>query len=472
LKIFREPVAPRGQIFLLPPSVEDYVPGDSAVRIVSEIVDSMDHSGLYAKYTGGGAPAYDPKIMLKLIVFGYSQGVRSSRRIDAASGQDMRFMFLSEMSHPDFRTISRFRKENLEAVNISFRETVRISMEMGLALLEHCSVDGTKLEANVSGKETYSKDRLEKTLELIDKRIAQILEEADRIEEEEDALYGDARGDELPSELKDAIARKKRLEAAKKAMDEAGRHTVGATDTDSRLMKTRSGNKAAYNGQAVVDKENQVIVAADVVQDETDNRQYAPMMDDVKANTGAKPEKTSGDGGYFSTESIEYAANEGIDAYIPDTSPKKCPREGFVYEEERDAYICPEGKALTLCGERVNKGLEYRIYRCYRCTGCPRAEACHGKSSRYKEITRRVDDHLQQAMSAKMKSEEGRSVYRLRKQIVEPVFGNIKANMGMRRLLLRGLEGAKIEYLLACTAHNIGKIARYWIQEKALMIAG
>jgi hypothetical protein len=134
-------------------------------------------------------------------------------------------------------------------------------MEMGLVLLEHVSVDGTKIEANVSGKETYGRRRLEKVLELIDERIAEILEEADRIDREEDALYGEARGDELPEELEDAIARKKRLEEAKKAMDEAGRNTVGVTDTESRLMKMRSGNKPAYNGQAVVDKENQVILA-------------------------------------------------------------------------------------------------------------------------------------------------------------------------------------------------------------------
>lgn len=471
MKVFREPVVPKSQVFLLPPSVNDYVPKNSPARIVSEIIDSMNHDKLYAKYRGGGAPAYDPKIMLKLIVFGYSQGVRSSRKIDAALGQDMRFMFLSEMSRPDFRTISRFRKENLEAIDRSFAETVRVAMEMGLVLLEHVSVDGTKIEANVSGKETYGRRRLEKVLELIDERIAEILEEADRIDREEDALYGEARGDELPEELKDAIARKKRLEEAKKAMDEADRHTVGATDAESRLMKTRTGNKPAYNGQAVVDKENQVILAADVVQNEADNSLFGLMMEEAKENTGAKPDKVSGDGGYFSTETIEYAAAEGIDAYVPDSQVRKSAREGFVYDEEKDEFTCPEGKVLKFCRERAIKGLDYRLYRCYRCAGCPRREACHGKS-RYKEIAKRVDDHLQRAMSAKMAGEEGRSVYRLRKQIIEPVFGNIKANLGMRRLLLRGLEGAKIEYLLACTGHNVGKIARCWVQGKALVMAG
>jgi transposase len=154
LKVFREPVVPKSQMLLLPPSVNDYVPKNSPARIVSEIIDSMNHDKLYAKYRGGGAPAYDPKIMLKLIVFGYSQGVRSSRKIDAALGQDMRFMFLSEMSRPDFRTISRFRKENLEAIDRSFAETMRVAMEMGLVLLEHVSVAGAKPN-KVSGDGGY-----------------------------------------------------------------------------------------------------------------------------------------------------------------------------------------------------------------------------------------------------------------------------------------------------------------------------
>lgn len=471
MKVFREPIVTSSQIYLLPPSVDDYVPEDAPVRIVSEMIDGMDHRRLYARYKGGGAPAYDPKMMLKLIVFAYSQGVRSSRKIDAALRQDLRFMFLSQMSRPDFRTIARFRRDNLEAIGSAFRETVRIGMGMGLVLLEHVSVDGTKLEANVSGKETYGRARLEKILESIDKRIAEMLEEADKIDREEEARWGDTRGDEVPDELKDAKARKKRLEEAKKAMDEAGRNAIGATDTDSRLMKAAAGNRPAYNGQAVVDKENQMIVAADVVQAESDSSQYAPMMDEAIANTGAKPDKTTADGGYFSTKTMEYAAEAGIDAYIPDCRPKSSDRESFVYDEERDEFTCAEGNVLNFARERTVKGLRYHIYRCYRCAGCPRGQRCHGKSSRYKEIARRVDERLQQAMSAKMESEEGRAIYRLRKQIVEPVFGNIKANLGMRRLLLRGLDGAKIEYLLACTGHNIGKIARCWADQRAIAMA-
>ncbi len=219
-------------------------------------------------------------------------------------------MFISQMSHPGFRTISRFRKENLDTIKGAFQETVRFGMTMGLILLEHVSVDGTKVEANVSGKETYKKDRLEKALEELDKRIPEILEEAERADRKEDALYGDARGDELSDELKDAVVRKKRLE-------EAGRDSIGATDTQSRLMKTRSGNRPGYNGQAVVDREHQIIVAANVVQDESDNHQLEPMIEEMKRTTGAKPGVVTVDGGYYSPESLEYTAKEELDAYIP-----------------------------------------------------------------------------------------------------------------------------------------------------------
>ena len=305
MKQFRDPVAPKSQMYLLPPCVEDYVPKNARARVLSEIIDEFDLSVLYGKYKGGGAPAYEPRMMLKLMVFAYSIGMRSSRKIDAALGQDLRFMFLSQMSHPDFRTISRFRKENLDTIKGAFEETVRLGMNMGMILLEHVSVDGTKVEANVSGKETYKRDRLEKALEELEKRIPEILEEAERADREEDALYGDARGDELAEELKDAVVRKKRLEEAKKVMQETGRDSIGATDTQSRLMKTRSGNRPCYNGQAVVDREHQMIVAAEVVQDESDNHQLAPMLEETKEVTGAKPGIVTVDGGYYSPESLE-----------------------------------------------------------------------------------------------------------------------------------------------------------------------
>lgn len=459
MKIFREPIVAREQMMLLPPCVEDFVEAEDPVRAVSEIINEMDLGELVGKYRGGGAPAYEPRMMIKVIVFGYSQGIRSSRKLDSALGRDVRFMYLAEMSRPDFRTIARFRRDNLEAIRKAFEETVRISLGVGLVLLEHVSLDGTKIEANVSGKHTYKTERLEKALEGIEKKIESILEEAERIDAQEDELYGDARGDEMPKGLTDAKQRRELLKKAKRHLEESGRETVCATDLESRVMNTRSGNRPAYNAQAVVDKEHQIIVAACVTQDEADNHQAPAMMQEVVRLAGRKPECVTMDGGYFSEETLKYADEEELNIYVPDNQAGRG-KKGFEYDEGSDEYICPCGQRLEFYAIRRKKERIYQVYR-HSCSGCELRESCCGAKSRVKEIWRRVNGELQEKMSAKMQTDEAREVYRLRKQIVEPVHGNIKDNKGLRRFLLRGKLGAEIEYLLDCAAHNIDKIIRF-----------
>lgn len=427
MKIFKDPKVARNQMILLPPCVDDFVAPDDPVRALDEIINEMDMSELVSHYRGGGAPAYAPVMMIKIIVFGYCQGIRSSRKLDAALGQDLRFMYLTGMSRPDFRTIARFRCENQEALKKAFEETVRIALKMELVLLEHVSIDGTKLEANVSLNQTYKTERLEKALKNVDARIAEILEEAERIDADEDKLYGGARGDEMPKKLTDAHRRKELLQNAKKQLEETGRKSIGATDPESRVMKTGSGNRPAYNAQAVVDKEHQIIVAAKVTQDEYDNHQFPGMMQEVEHITGKKPECVTADGGYFSEETLKYIDDNNINAYIPDNQGDRCGKNGFEYDVESDEYVC-------CCGERLRFSCVWqqngRIYRVYRrsCGKCAMRESCCGANSRSKELWLRVNCELQEKMSAKMQTDEAKLIYNLRKEIVEPVFGDIKEN--------------------------------------------
>jgi transposase len=459
LKIFKDPVVPRAQVMLLPRSVEEFVSVDDPVRALDEIIDDMDLGDLIGSYSGGGAPAYDPIMMLKVIVFGYSQGIRSSRKLDASLGRDVRFMFLAEMSRPDFRTIARFRRDNLDAVKRAFKETVRIALGAGLVLLEHVSVDGTKIEANVSSKHTYKRERLEKALLDVEERIESILRESEDVDAEEDKRYGDRRGDEMPKALVDARHRKEMLKAAKKHLEASGRETVCATDVESRVMKTRSGNRAAYNAQAVVDKERQVIVAAGVTQDEFDNHQMPVMMRELVSIVGRKPECVTLDGGYFSEETLKHAEEESLNIYVPDNQAERG-KKGFEYDEGEDEYVCPSGQRLSFYAVRKKKERIYHVYR-HSCSGCKMRESCCGEKSRVKEIWRRMNGELQDKMSAKMQTDEAKEIYRLRKQIIEPVHGNVKDNKGLRRFLLRGKLGAEIEYMLGCAAHNIDKIIRF-----------
>lgn len=452
MKIFREPSVPKDQRFLLPPSVDEFVGPDDKVRVLSEVLDNIDSNNLYAKYRGGGAPAYDPLMLVKILIFGSCQGILSSRKLARMLAYDVRFMFLAEMSRPDFRTIWRFRKSNEAFIQDLFVQSVRICRQMGLVLLEHEAVDGTKLEANVSGKQTYSAGRLEKKLTSVEEKIADLLAQADEIDAQEDAEFGDASGDEIPEELRDLKRRKEKLLAAKKALEETGRQSVAATDLDSRLMKTNAGNRPAYNAQAVVDGAHQIVVAAAITQDESDNRQLQPMLEQAEANTGGKPQQVTADGGYFSASSLAYVEEKALEACIPDTVAAKDRNAGWEYHKDSDRFIGPSSEELTFYRERTKRDVLYRVYR--------------GAGTR-KEIWVRQDGERAAAMRAKMQTPEAKAVYRLRQQIVEPFFGHIKGPLNLRRLSMRGLSGATTQYLLACTAHNMLKLTPHWSKFRA-----
>jgi len=435
--------------------VDDFVGPQDPVRILSEVLDSIDSSRLYARYEGGGAPAYDPLMLLKVLVFGNCLGILSSRKLASSLRYDVRFMYLAQMGRPDFRTIARFRKNHLDTVKYLFAESVRICLTMGLVLLEHGAADGTKLEANVSGKQTYKAERLEKKLSSIEEKIAELLLQAEEIDAQEDAEHGDAAGDEIPAELKDLKRRKERLEAAKKALQETGRQSVAATDLESRLMKTTAGNRPAYNAQAVVDGANQIVVAAAVTQAESDNRELAPLLEQVEANTGGLPKQVTADGGYFSPQSLACVEEKSLDAYIPDPVSLKERNPGWEYDRENDRFMGPSGEVLTFRRKRTKRSVLYHIYR--------------GAGTR-KEVWVRQDGDRAARMRAKMQTPEAKQVYRLRKQIVEPFFGHLKGPLNLRRLLMRGLSGATTQYLLACTAHNMMKLAPHWSSFQAASV--
>ncbi len=458
MKKIRDSIS-RDQLMLLPPSVEDFVPKDAPVRAINEILSDATLDFLLDSCKGGGAPPYDPRILMKILIFGYSQGIVSSRKLDSALYNDVRYMYIAQMNRPDFRTICRFRCEHESDIEKVFEKTVHLCQELKLVLLKHVSLDGTKIEANVSGKNTFKKERLDNELLDIDKKIASILERAKKEDAEEDRLYGDTRGDEMPEELVNAENRKKLLEEAKKKLEESNRTTICLTDPESRVMKTRAGNRPAYNAQAVVDKEYQIIVAADITSEECDNHQLPVMLEEQERITGQKPECITVDGGYNSKAALEYINEHDLNVYMPiytDSAESK----GFRYDESNDEYICPCNMRLTFRSTRIKYDNTYKIYR-HSCSDCPMRNLCCGKKSRVKEVWRRVNDELQQKMLAKMQTEAAKQTYSQRKQIVEPVHADIKYNKGLWRFVLRGIKGAKTEYLLGCIGHNLGKIIRY-----------
>jgi transposase len=429
---------------LLPDSVDDYVAAHDRVRILDAAMDAIDCSALYAMHQGGGAPAYDPRMLCKVWVLGMSEGVRSSRKLEQRLRCDLRYMWLAEGAKPDYRTLSRFLHDAAEPMQALFGETVLLCKRVGLVLMEHVAVDGTRVRADVAGRNAYSKKRLSKELAALEAQIAGMLEEVAQQDAREDAVYGESSGNEMPAELRDAQTRLQLLQEARRSMEAAGASSIAISDPQSRMMQTTEGPRPAYNAQAAVDGANQVIVGAEVTQAPTDSAQLPAMLEQAQANTGETPVQASADAGYWNSDSIVRAQAQGIDVYVPVTGTRHDPTAGYTYQSESDEYVTPTGEVLRYGWTSVKRpGAVYRLYRCHE-TGL--------------QHWIRDDGGLSRRMRDKLRTPEGRAVYRLRQQIVEPVFGHLKTAFGLRRFRARGLRAARTEFLLACIAHNLGKI--------------
>lgn len=413
------------QLLLLPQSMREWLPEDHLVYFVSDVVEALNLGEIYGSYTEErGYPPYHPLLMTKLLLYGYCVGVRSSRKLERAMRQDVAFRILCAGEEPDFRTIAAFRTRHLGALDDLFLQVLRLCQEAGLAKLGHVAIDGTKVRANASKHKAMSYARMVEEEARLKAEVRRILEESIRVDEEEDALYGpDKRGDELPEELANPKTRLKKIQEAKAALEAEARERAekgeaktadvkekaqrNFTDPDSRIML--NSDKAfvqAYNAQAAVDADHQVIVAADVVQDANDKGQLVRMVEATADNAGETPEVVSADAGYWAEEAVDQVESYDIEALV---APKK-----VRHREWREATL--------------NEGP--------------------------------VPDDLstRERMVWTLKTERGRAEYGKRKITVEPVFGHIKSARGFRQFLLRGHEKVRGEWTLACMAHNVLKL--------------
>jgi len=468
MKIFKE--YRQDQIFLLPPSLDEFVPEDHEVRIINEVVDALDLSPLIGRYEGGGASAYHPAMMLKVIIYAYSLGIYSSRRIAQELKTDTAFMFLSGLQVPNFRTICLFRAQHAAILPDLFVEVVRLCASLDMVGLGHIAFDSTKLKANAALRQSRDRDSLEKEIERIKEQVRQMIEASVRIDECEEQEHPDGDGSEMAQELRKKEYRLKKLDEARETLQKEKLRRVNVTDPESRLMQdSRRAIQPSYNGQIAVDEKEQVIVAADITQDTTDHHQLTRMVEAVEQNLGTLPQEASADAGYSSYENLEYTQQRGLDAYIPDDffvvlekkdeSEKRYHKSNFQYDQMRDMYICPEGQNLKRYQEMKRKGKPpFIIYRGKFCKGCAVKEECTKGPAR--RITRDGRESLMEAMREKLRSEEGREIYKKRLYTVEPVIGNMKWNRRRIMMSLRGLEKVRGEFSLMCLVHNVKKITK------------
>jgi transposase len=427
---------------LLPPSVQDYVPRDHLSRLIVALVrEELDLSAIASSYRSAlGQPPFDPRMMTALLLHGYTSGLYSSRRIAKAAVERADFMMIVAGDPADFRTISEFRRRHLEALAGLFVQVLKLAEKAGLVKLGHVALDGTKIKANASKHKAMSYEHMKKREAELAAEVDRWLKAAEAADAREDKLYGDKRGDEMPEWVADKEKRLAKLRAAKaeleaeaKAAAEAeerrraeaeerriaedrkkngrtpappnrepdGKSQRNFTDPDSRILKTKDGYIQGYNAQAAVDAKAQIIVAHALTASMSDHGQLVGLIDNIKANLGTKPKEASADSGYLSEANLQALIDRDISPYL-----------------------------------------------------------ATGRAKHPAEVKRNTSGPLTRAMTDKLKRAGWRSRYRLRKQVVEPVFGQIKQARGFRQFLLRGIEKVKAEWAMICTAHNLSKLAR------------
>ena len=469
----------QNQSYLFPPHLRDWVADDHPARVFSDLVDRLDIAG-FKDAAVEGRPRYDTRMMLKVLLWGYANGIRASRKIEDRLRSDVVFMWLSGRQAPDFRTICDFRRCNEAAIDRLFAEVLVLAKALGMMWLGVVALDGTKVRASAGVKSFKQVKKWRAALDEAHKQVAEMLAEAEAADRADDEQYGDdKRGDELPEELADARERVARIEKVLARVDENAKDSlkVSSTDPEARFMHCPGGSMPAFNAQVAV-TEDQLIVYADVTREPVDTNQLQPAVAGIERNCGAKPKRLLADAGYKSGPNMRLLEQAEVDGYLPETEeknigkvkrnyPELYGKEEFRYDPERDCYICPAGQVLrpTTRNRRRTRysGSEAKVYRAARgvCLACPQRERCTKNKARAGRSVSRDDyDEERLRMRQKLAAEEGRAVYAKRKCLVEPVIGQLKIVGRLVQFLLRGVLGAKIEFKWGAIAHNLLKLVR------------
>jgi len=465
------------QPLLLPPSLQDWLPEKHLARFIADVTDQLDLSQILAEYArrdGRGMAAYHPVMMVRVLLYGYCLGMVSSRKLERATYQDVAFRYLAADQHPDHDSIASFRQTHLQALAGLFMQALQLCEKAGLVKLGHVAIDGTKLKANASKHKAMSYERMNEKEKRLREEVEKLLAEAAQADAEEDAQYGKGKhGDELPAELARRESRLKKIAEAKAALEqearerarikkveveakleerrrqeeESGKKVGGRppqvpdpeqvqpepkaqrnfTDPDSRIMMDGATKSfmQAYNAQAAVDSQAQIIVAAALTQEANDKKQLVTMLKQVEQNLGRKPEQASADTGYFSEAAVSDEKLAGIELLVPPERQKHSAGEAepILAEIDTPAATPPPSQ---LVGDSM-----------------PPA----GKSAA-------------KTMRDKLRTTAGRAVYKMRKAVVEPVFGQIKEARGLRGFSMRGLEKVSAEWQIMCLTHNLLKLFR------------
>jgi transposase len=463
-------------------NVFDLLPADHQCFVYEDIFQQLDTSSVEEQFSVRGQHAYHPRLITGILIYAYSQGVFSSREIEKKCHEDLGLMFISHCNCPNFRVLSDFRKNNYKFFKECFKQSALLAMEAGMASLGHVSLDGSKFKANTSKHKAMSYGRLKAKEKELTEEIENLIAKAAECDEEEDEEHQDKSGYEIPEELKIKEQRLAKIKEAKEALEKReqdlnpdkkidDKKQISFADKEARIMGKRGDFAYSYNGQISVDEDNQIIVGQHLSQNANDKHEVDMALEEIKETTDDLPDKMSLDNGYMSGDNLESFDGKDIDVYIAtgkgekkdqqpiEDSNRKINKSDFNYDEDKDCFVCPAGHTLALKressdGKKVYQGIKAE------CDACPyKARCCSSKRGELRTIKTDDKEPLRQKMNEKMEQESSKEIYKKRKKIVEPVFGQIK-NSGFRGFSLRGHEKASGEFSIACAVHNFKKIVK------------
>lgn len=449
----------RYQNSLIPLSIEQYVSEDDPVRAYDAFIELLDleELGFKEKTRKTGRNPYDPKAMLKLLVYGYSYGWRSSRKIERAVYHNISFIWLMGGLKPDHKTIAEFRRNNKELLANVLKKCSKICIELNLIEGNTLFLDGCKIRGNCSINKTKTKEGLLKLEQKLDERISEIIEECENIDNLESNSFV-----KLSKELQGKQKLKSKIEKAIKTIEEKDLKKINLTDEESVLIKSRQGTHAGYNAQVVVDEKYGLIVSSDIVAKSNDMGEFDSQITNANEILPKNCKIACADAGYSDSKDLKKSVDKEIEVIVPSQkqalhkkSDKPFAKENFEYIADKNIYICPEGKILRSNGyDKSRDRYQYVIKNKKDCLECANYGICTtAKSGR--KVTRLKEEVIKGNLEKFYESDYGQEIYKKRKSKVELPFGHIKRNLNGGHFLLRGLAGVNIEMSINCTCFNL-----------------
>jgi transposase len=457
----------RDQLVMFPESLDEYVGDDNPVRFIDAFVESLDLQALgfrRAVPQETGRPPYHPGALLKLYIYGYLNGVRSSRKLEKEANRNVEVMWLLGKLAPDFKTIGDFRRDNGEAIRRGCREFTAVCRELELFGGQLVAIDGSRFKAVNSRRRNFTKPKLKELMKKADKKIREYLDELDAADEEE-SDHEKPTAAELQEKIEKLKSRKLDYQALEERLEESGESQISLTDPDARLMWRGPGSwhEVSYNVQISVDAKNKLIVDHEVTNACTDTDQLSPMAIRAKETLGVEELEVLADKGYYDSEQVATCAKEGISPYIPKLNNSSNKREGlyskedFRFDAETNTYRCPAGEVLTYRYKSHRDGREIHYYATGACKTCSQKDCCT-RNQKGRKIWRWVDEAYLEAMARRVRAQPEK--VKQRREIVEHPFGTMKHSMKQGDFLTRGMANVRTEMSLTVLVYNIKRALR------------